>query len=201
MVEICHPYVELITNHPLLIQQKRKSSFGPAALQHGFDQKSTSISLVCLTIRDKVGKMKTNGTIAYCWLAEVFCTCWEIQDIHPNRQWTEHFSNCDCAGQQSVPRGVRGWGQQDRVATLVSDIWVISYTLYVTPWHVVNSEIDIKICSSTCWASWTGEQRVTWSIIKCLCGKIIDVNTMTERELVRPESRFCTFINRGWTTD
>lgn len=123
MVEICHPYVELITNHPLLIQQKRKSSFGPAALQHGFDQKSTSISLVCLTIWDKVGKMKTNGTIAYCWLAEVFCTCWEIQDIHPNRQWTEHFSNCDCAGQQSVPRGVRGWGQQDRVATLVSDIW------------------------------------------------------------------------------
>lgn len=171
-------------------------------MQHGFDQKSTSISLVCLTTWNEVGKMKTNGTIAYCWLAKVFCTCWKIQDIHPNRQWQEHFSNCDCAGQQFIPCGVKGWGQQDRMATLLSDIWVVFCTLCLwDTWHVVNSETDIKIWSSTRWVSWTREQRVTYSIIKCLSGKKIDVNTVVERELVTSESRFDTNINRGWTTD
>lgn len=167
-------------------------------MQHGFDQKSTSISLVCLTTWNEVGKMKTNGTIAYCWLAKVFRMCWKMQDIHPNRQWTEHSSNCDCAGQQSIPHGVKGWGQQDRMAMLLSDMWAVSCALCLwDTWHVGNSEIDIKMWGSTCWASWTREQRVTYSIIKCLCGKIIDVNTIIEKELVMPESRFDTNTNRG----
>lgn len=159
MVEICHPYVGLITKYSLLIQLKRKSSFCSSSIATWLWPEK---HLVCLTTWNEVGKMKTNGTIAYCWLAKVFCICWEIQDIHPNRQWTEHLSNCDCAGQQSIPHGVKGWGQQDRMATLSSDTWVIFYKHCLChTWHVVNSERDIKIWSSTRWASWTREQRVT----------------------------------------
>lgn len=114
MLEICHPYVELITKHSLLIQLKRKSSFCSSSIA---TWRWPEKHLVCLTTWNEVGKMKTNGATAYCWLAKVFCIRWEIQDIHPNREWTEHFSNCDCAGQQSIPHGVKGWGQQDRMAT------------------------------------------------------------------------------------
>lgn len=38
-------------------------------------------------------------------------------------------------------------------------------------------------------------KHLSYSIIKCLCGKIIDVNTVIEMELVPTELRFDSNIN------
>lgn len=160
MVEICHHYAEPITTHRT--EKKILIIYLPQHCNMALTRKALPFPLFASQHEMKLAR-------------------WRQMAQQPTADWLKYFVHVGKfrtsiligSGQNTLATvtvqdsnlslvGVKGWGQQDRMATLLSDIWVVFCTLCLwDTWHVVNSETDIKIWSSTCWVSWTREQRVT----------------------------------------